>query len=180
MNYNVSNLSPSPSAWAVNSRGLHPWQFAVRGRTGQFAPWGPGPQWGPFRTDRAGRRDARFARAHRTTSARARRRRVKVSSTFSKVAGGAGARWAPFSARSPLPRRSVLDVCHWQTAPEAAAETLAGIFDATETSSEPPCHPAPSVYRPLFSPAGSVSSGRSPLGSCAISDGGGTRMCAGR
>ena len=36
---------------------------------------------------------------------------------------GAGARWAPFSARSPLPRRSVLDVCHWQTAPEAAAET---------------------------------------------------------
>ena len=29
------------------------------------------------------------------------------------------------SGRSPLPRRSVLDVCHWQTAPEAAAETLA-------------------------------------------------------
>ena len=39
-----------------------------------------------------------------------------------------------------------------------------------------PCHPAPSVCRPLFSPAGSVSAGRSPLGSCAISDGGGTRM----
>ena len=62
------------------------------------------------------------ARAHQENSARARRRRVKVSSTFSKVAGGAGARWAPSSARSPLPRRSVLDVCHWQTAPEAAAE----------------------------------------------------------
>ena len=42
-----------------------------------------------------------------------------------------------------------------------------------------PCHPAPSVCRPLFSPAGSVGAGRSPLGSCAISDGGGTRMCAG-
>ena len=60
----------------------------------------------------------------RTTSARARRRRVKVSSTFSKVAGGAGAQWAPFSARSPLPRRSVLDVCHWQTAPEPAGESV--------------------------------------------------------
>ena len=29
------------------------------------------------------------------------------------------------SGRSPLPRRSVLNVCHWQTAPDAAAETLA-------------------------------------------------------
>ena len=45
---------------------------AARGRAGQFAPWGPGPQWGPSRTDRAGRRDARFARAHRENSARAR------------------------------------------------------------------------------------------------------------
>ena len=35
---------------------------------------------------------ARFARAHQEASARARRRRVKVSSTFSKVAGG---RWCP-------------------------------------------------------------------------------------
>ena len=73
---------PRPSAWALNSRlwqlavallfkrlahvrgGLHPRQFAARGRAGQFAPLGPGPQWGPSRTDRAGRRDARFARAH--------------------------------------------------------------------------------------------------------------------
>ena len=81
---------------STRSRGLHP---------GQFAPMA-----------------ACSARAHREDSARARRRRVKVSSTFSKVAGAAGARWAPSSARSPLPRRSVLDVCHWQTAPEAAAE----------------------------------------------------------
>ena len=48
----------SARAW-----GLHP---------RQFAPLGPGPQWGPSRTDRAGRRDARFARAHRATSARPR------------------------------------------------------------------------------------------------------------
>ena len=27
------------------------------------------------------------------------------------------------SGRSPLPRRSVLDVCHWQTAPEPAGES---------------------------------------------------------
>ena len=48
---------------SARARGLHP---------RQFAPLGPGPQWGPSRTDRAGRRDARFARAHRATSARAR------------------------------------------------------------------------------------------------------------
>ena len=78
----------------------------------------------------------------------------------------AGGRWCPVGTRS---------------APtEAAAETLDGIFDATEVSSELSCHPAPSVCRPLFSPAGSVGAGRSPLGSCAISDGGGTRDCAGR
>ena len=47
-----------------------------------------------------------------------------------------------------MPRRSVLDVCHWQTATEAAAETLDGIFDATEVSSKLSCHPAQSVYRP--------------------------------
>ena len=33
------------------------------------------------------------------------------------------------SGRSPQPRRSVLDVCHWQTAPEAAAESLAPLGD---------------------------------------------------
>ena len=35
---------------SARARGLHP---------RHFAPRGPGPQWGPFRTDRAGRRDAR-------------------------------------------------------------------------------------------------------------------------
>ena len=60
------------TASARARRGLHFCQVAARGRAGRFAPWGPGPQWGPFRTDRAGGRDARFARAHRTASARAR------------------------------------------------------------------------------------------------------------
>ena len=69
---------------------------------------------------------------------------------------------------------------HRSAPTEAAAETLDGIFDATEVSSELSCPTAPSVCRPLFSPAGSVGAGRSPLGSCAISDGGGTRDCAGR
>ena len=108
---------------SARARGLHPGQFAPMAarsarahqedsaRARGLHPWQVAPM------------AARCARAHQETSARARRRRVKVSSTFSKVAGGAGARWAPFSARSPLPRRSVLDVCHWQTAPEAAAET---------------------------------------------------------
>ena len=75
------------------------------------------------------------------------------------------------------PRRGALVPSGHRSAPtEAAAETLDGIFDATEVSSKLSCHPAPSVCRPLFSPAGSVGAGRSPLGSCAISDGGGTRM----
>ena len=46
----------APSAWVVTSRGLHPRQFAARGRAGQVAPVA-----------------ARFARAHRIASARARR-----------------------------------------------------------------------------------------------------------
>ena len=62
---------------------------------------------------------------------------------------------------------------HRSAPTEAAAETLDGIFDATEVFSELSCPTAPSVCRPLFSPAGSVGAGRSPLGSCAISDGGG-------
>ena len=46
-------------------RGLHP---------GQFAPRGPGPQWGPPRTDRAGRRDRRRNTApDREVNARPRR-----------------------------------------------------------------------------------------------------------
>ena len=53
----TASARPRPSAWALNSRpwqfaiarahrtasararGLHPWQFAARGRAGQFAPW---------------------------------------------------------------------------------------------------------------------------------------------
>ena len=54
-----------------------------------------------------------------------RRRRVKFFAQLSrkKAGRGAGARWAPSSAWSPLPRRSVLDVCHWQTSPEPAGES---------------------------------------------------------
>ena len=65
---------PRPSAWALNSR---------------FG--GPGPQWGPFRTDRAGRRDWRLNAAPvRIISSRARRRRVKFFAQLSrKKAGGA-------------------------------------------------------------------------------------------
>ena len=77
-----------------------------------------------------------------------------------------------FSVRNP--RRGALVPGGHRSAPtEAAAETLDGIFDATEVFSELSCPTAPSVCRPLFSPAGSVGAGRSPLGSCAISDGGG-------
>ena len=50
-------------------------------------------------------------------------RGVERSSTALK---GCGGRWCPVGTvqdRSTLPLRSVLGVCHWQTAPEAAAET---------------------------------------------------------
>ena len=55
--YSVCGTS-APSAWVVTSRGLHPGQFAARGRAGQVAPVA-----------------ARFARAHREINARARRGR---------------------------------------------------------------------------------------------------------
>ena len=113
MNYNVSNLYPLPSAWAVNSRGLHPWQFAVRGRTGQFAPWGPGPQWGPFRTDRAGRRDARFARAHQEANSRARRRRVKFFAQLSRKKAGGRPSQSPNGDSVSAAASGA--VCQWQT-----------------------------------------------------------------
>ena len=37
--------------------------------------------------------------------------------------GGAGAQWAPFSAWSPLPRRSVMGAAHWAASPEPAGES---------------------------------------------------------
>ena len=37
--------------------------------------------------------------------------------------GGAGAQWAPFSAWSPLPRRSVMDAAHWAASPAPAGES---------------------------------------------------------
>ena len=74
---------------------------------------GPGPQWGPFRTDRAGRRDARFARAHQTVSARARR-----GLHFCQVAArGRAGRFAPWG---PGPQ--------WGPGPtEPTGETLASL-----------------------------------------------------
>ena len=46
------------------------------------------------------------------------------------------------SGRSPLPRRSVLDVCHWQTAPEAAGESGLALA-RTERASCQPHRPLP-------------------------------------
>jgi len=53
--------------------------------------------------------------------------------------------------RPPFQRgRGALGPGGHRSAPtEAAAETLDGIFDATEVSSELSCPTAPSVYRPL-------------------------------
>ena len=68
----VSCAHACTNRWRTCAAGVISQANMPHGSAGQFAPLGPGPQWGPSRTDRAGRRDARFARAHRTTSARAR------------------------------------------------------------------------------------------------------------
>ena len=59
--------------------------------------------------------------------------------------GGAGAQWAPFSAWSPLPRRSVMDAAHWAASPEPAGESApAGGGEGNPPAAPPqnnPCLP---------------------------------------
>ena len=54
---------------------------------------------------------------------RAARQRLAQSQVLPPPLGGAGAQWAPFSAWSPLPRRSVMDAAHWAASPEPAGES---------------------------------------------------------
>ena len=67
----VSCAHACTNRWRTCAAGVISQANMPHGSAGQFAPLGPGPQWGPSRTDRAGRRDARFARAHQKVSARA-------------------------------------------------------------------------------------------------------------
>ena len=55
-----------------------------------------------------------------------RRKKFAQSLVSPPPLGGAGAQWAPFSAWSPLPRRSVMDAAHWAASPESADEKGAG------------------------------------------------------
>ena len=65
--------------------------------------------------------------------------------------GGAGAQWAPFSAWSPLPRRSVMDAAHWAASPEPAGESApAGGGEGTPIA----CYPAPGNHPLAAPPAG--------------------------
>ena len=57
-------------------------------------------------------------------------------------------RWDIFRWRT-LAGGALVPGGHRSAPTEAAAETLDGIFDATEVSSELSCPTAPSVYRPL-------------------------------
>ena len=62
---------------------------------------------------------------------------LKATQSVAKEKLGKQGSWSPVGTvqdRSTLPLRSVLDVCHWQTAPEAAAETAA-------------LSPAPALYQ---------------------------------
>ena len=77
-----ASARPRRSASAVTSRGLHPGQFAARGRAGQVAPWAARCRSCSSNRQRTCAAEclrchfapwaARFARAHRTTNARAR------------------------------------------------------------------------------------------------------------
>ena len=54
---------------------------------------------------------------------RAAHQRLAEDQVLPPPLGGAGAQWAPFSAWSPLPRRSVMDAAHWAASPEPAGES---------------------------------------------------------
>ena len=86
----VSCAHACTNRWRTCAAGVISQANMPHGSAGQFAPLGPGPQWGPSRTDRAGRRDWRLnAASVRTINSRARRGWVKVfRQVFSKICGG--------------------------------------------------------------------------------------------
>ena len=76
---------------------------------------------------------------------RAARQRLAEGQVSPPPLGGAGAQWAPFSAWSPLPRRSVMDAAHWAASPEPAGESApAGGGEGSPPAAPPqnnPCLP---------------------------------------
>ena len=77
---------------------------------------------------------------------RAARQRLAQSQVLPPPLGGAGAQWAPFSAWSPLPRRSVMDAAHWTASPEPAGES--GLAGGGEGSPPEACR-RPSLASPF-------------------------------
>ena len=65
-----------------------------------------------------------------------RRQKLAQSLVSPPPLGGAGAPWAPFSAWSPLPRRSVMGAAHWAASPEPAGESAP--VGGGEGSGKPP------------------------------------------
>ena len=63
--------------------------------------------------------------------------------------GGAGAQWAPFSAWSPLPRRSVMDAAHWAASPEPAGETSRTLLASRGPFQKEACGPRPRILWPI-------------------------------
>ena len=94
-------------------------QGRVRGRTGQAAL---------LPAARAGSSYASLRRVGSFRFAGKAKNRASALSTHCRERSVSERCWCPVGTvqhRSPLPLRSVLNVCHWQTAPEPAGETNA-------------------------------------------------------
>ena len=111
---------------SARARGLHPGQFAARGRAGQVAPVA-----------------ARFARAHRIASARARRGRCVVPPLL-----GCVTEKALFAGASPKKKKGLL---RWQRAFRFTVERRGG----TPSASSPPTRPREARAGAGISPCGS-------------------------
>ena len=112
---------------SARPRGLHPRQFAARGRAGQVAPVA-----------------ARFARAHREINARARRGWCAAL----PLPLGCVTKKAPFAGASPKKKKGLL---RWQRAFRFTGERRGG----TPSASSPPTRPREARAGAGISPCGS-------------------------
>ena len=143
-----------PSAWAVTSRGLHPGQFAARGRAGQVAPVAARCRSCSSRGQRTSAAEclrchfapwaARFARAHREVSARARRGWCAAL----PLPLGCVTKKAPFAGASPKKKKGLL---RWQR----AFPFTGGRRGGTPSASSPPTRPRGARAGAGISPCGS-------------------------
>ena len=117
-----------PLYQAKTSRG-RPLRHGCRRASVSAAASGAVCQWQTSSTDRRGSGDRPLGNVPpgrsdpRGGAKYVRRQKLAQSQVSPPPLGGAGAQWAPFSAWSPLPRRSVMGAAHWAASPEPAGES---------------------------------------------------------